>query len=423
MKDAKLCKQIINPVFNRLANKAPTSLTKRKLLPITLLLNGLVISQTADAHISYLDLNAAPVAAVGGCAGYTTGCQNVAGGLAWGSANQASLADSHNFKFLKFHLDDTANVNIRYLSAGRTPTAANPSVLGLDPAFSVYRGVLPNLAHDDTPMDPLFSGSFTSSLAIPDTNPLDPLVPKFIPRNPLQPLDNTKASVDPNNPGAMIANPNYNPAILNPAWNENLAAQYADLYSPHNGYRDTLNYTATGGLYDSGSIFTNYQIPNASGFQNLRAPGELTLADLPAGAKIVSYIDFSGDPIQPYKGQLDIFGDWSMANDGGLGEIEARGFLTFLGTAGATSATFTDSNGVVHSWGGTGNHNREAGTGESMDLFALAAGDYTIIAAGEGFSGGGSMYLVTSPVPVPGAVWLFGSALAGLIGVKKRKVR
>ena len=27
----------------------------------------------------------------------------------------------------------------------------------------------------------------------------------------------------------------------------------------------------------------------------------------------------------------------------------------------------------------------------------------------------------TSPVPVPGAVWLFGSGLAGLIGMRKRK--
>jgi len=39
----------------------------------------------------------------------------------------------------------------------------------------------------------------------------------------------------------------------------------------------------------------------------------------------------------------------------------------------------------------------------------------------QGFSGGGSESFVNNPVPVPAAVWLFGSGLLGLVGVARRK--
>lgn len=58
----------------------------------------------------------------------------------------------------------------------------------------------------------------------------------------------------------------------------------------------------------------------------------------------------------------------------------------------------------------------------------LTAGNYTLILGGyDGtFAGANLAYTTTisaaaSPVPVPGAVWLFGSAMAGLIGFGKRK--
>jgi hypothetical protein len=34
---------------------------------------------------------------------------------------------------------------------------------------------------------------------------------------------------------------------------------------------------------------------------------------------------------------------------------------------------------------------------------------------------GGQLQLIAAPVPVPGAVWLFGSALAGMVGLRRRK--
>jgi len=39
----------------------------------------------------------------------------------------------------------------------------------------------------------------------------------------------------------------------------------------------------------------------------------------------------------------------------------------------------------------------------------------------QGFDSGGSESFVNNPVPVPAAVWLFGSGLIGLVGVARRK--
>ena len=41
----------------------------------------------------------------------------------------------------------------------------------------------------------------------------------------------------------------------------------------------------------------------------------------------------------------------------------------------------------------------------------------------QGFGNGGSESFVNNPVPVPAAVWLFGSGLIGLVGVARRKRR
>lgn len=58
----------------------------------------------------------------------------------------------------------------------------------------------------------------------------------------------------------------------------------------------------------------------------------------------------------------------------------------------------------------------DAGPGDLQ----MAAQWNRILAPGESFSYTQSMYL-NQPVPVPAAVWLFGSGLIGLIGVARRK--
>lgn len=52
---------------------------------------------------------------------------------------------------------------------------------------------------------------------------------------------------------------------------------------------------------------------------------------------------------------------------------------------------------------------------------ALGSGDLVIGVHVTNFLDGGSESLVTNVVPIPAAVWLFGSALLGLVGVARRK--
>lgn len=67
--------------------------------------------------------------------------------------------------------------------------------------------------------------------------------------------------------------------------------------------------------------------------------------------------------------------------------------------------------------------------GSATFLFTnLAAGDYTLFVGGNYSGGSGSpgkytVSLTASPVPVPAAIWLFGSALAGLGITGRRKER
>lgn len=59
----------------------------------------------------------------------------------------------------------------------------------------------------------------------------------------------------------------------------------------------------------------------------------------------------------------------------------------------------------------------------SLTLQNLVAGNYTIFVSGANSAlAGGPINVNVSAVPLPGAVWLFGSALVGLIGAKRRKV-
>lgn len=51
----------------------------------------------------------------------------------------------------------------------------------------------------------------------------------------------------------------------------------------------------------------------------------------------------------------------------------------------------------------------------------LASGQLRVGLHVQAFDGGGSESFVNMPVPVPAALWLFGSGLLGLIGFARRK--
>jgi hypothetical protein len=76
-----------------------------------------------------------------------------------------------------------------------------------------------------------------------------------------------------------------------------------------------------------------------------------------------------------------------------------------LGTVGLTFVGYTDNSTI--------SFNAQAG-----QVYTILLGGYS----GEGnFGPAGGYQLAISSVPVPGAVWLFGSAIAGLVGIGKRK--
>lgn len=117
------------------------------------------------------------------------------------------------------------------------------------------------------------------------------------------------------------------------------------------------------------------------------------------------------------------FGLWSGWATGGSRHAP----YTNNGAIGLMAANLLDSGlSLVNlsAWAkAPGQGNGEAAT---LTLF-LTAGDYTLILGGyDGTSPGTNLaYTATisaaAPVPLPGAVWLFGSAMAGLIGFSGRK--
>ncbi len=68
----------------------------------------------------------------------------------WYNGTQPTLGDSHELAggvFFKFHLTEASYVNINFSDTENTGQ--------LNPAFSLYSGLLPDGAHDDTKTDPL----------------------------------------------------------------------------------------------------------------------------------------------------------------------------------------------------------------------------------------------------------------------------
>lgn len=73
-------------------------------------------------------------------------------------------------------------------------------------------------------------------------------------------------------------------------------------------------------------------------------------------------------------------------------------------------------------------HDATVDSVNGLTFTALADQIYTIYLGGNGVGrwsqnvSGYALKINTSPVPVPGAVWLFGSALAGFVGLRRRKM-
>lgn len=101
---------------------------------------------TAHAHVSNIEITRTGSADNGNFHRY-----------GWIDGTNATLGDSHHVaegNFFVFHLSQPSLVTITFseISGNQGAVVTNG---GLDPAFTLYSGLLPDLAHDDTPYDPL----------------------------------------------------------------------------------------------------------------------------------------------------------------------------------------------------------------------------------------------------------------------------
>lgn len=103
-----------------------------------------------------------------------------------------------------------------------------------------------------------------------------------------------------------------------------------------------------------------------------------------------------------FKGQFDALHSWSMANESG--DWSVIEYLTHVGPTGGNSVSLLN--------------------------YVLAAGDYTIAASGgnafnlqTNVTGlAGKISFSASPVPLPASVWLFGSMIAGLGALGRKRL-
>ncbi len=341
----------------------------------------------AQAHISYGELGT--LSNIGDTASVT---KNQFSRYGWAVGADNDLGDSHKVAgaggFFRFSLAQAATVQISVAAAAAT----------MNPALSVYAGQLPSASHDYDPGDLTASYQFFDNGALlykasdRDMAPNDPQISRYIPTG--------------FNPDGPILDANGFPVLVeNPVWNTPDAALgglspadwYAANYTPHNGYRDTLNFTTQGGLR----------------------------FDLAFGW-VPNNFDPVNGPTEGFSGQFDPFGDWSMSN--GDGEWAKAFYIS--------SASLTGCEGpncVSTTTGGFLNPGHVAGNNGSVEsvFLHLAAGDYMIAADGEACTDTstacrGPFQAATvsvSVVPLPAAVWLFGSSLVGLAGLARRRMK
>lgn len=358
---------------------------RRYFASMTVVMALVLLNAPAHAHISYGDLGT--LSNLGETASVTKGVFSRYG---WAVGADADLGDSHKVGgaggYFKFSLTQDATVQISVSAAAAT----------MNPALSVYAGQLPSASHDQDSGDTTASYQFFDNGALlykasdRDRAPNDPQISRYIPTG--------------FNPDGPILDANGFPVLVeNPAWNTPDATLgglspsewYAANYIPHNGYRDTLNFTTQGGLrFDAafGWVPNNFDPVNG--------------------------------PTEGFTGQFDPFGDWSMSN--GDGEWSK---VSYISSASQTACEgpnclSTTSGGFLNSGHVEGNN----GSVESVFL-RLAAGNYMIAADGEACTDTSTACrapfqtatVSVSVVPLPAAAWLFGSALAGLAGLARQR--
>lgn len=236
-----------------------------------------------------------------------------------------------------------------------------------------------------------------------------------------------------------------------------MSAGVAEANVVYNLNPSTANSNSTGPWSDGSNTKPTGYVGNMpvtwiADIQNNINPNEVdtvsTASALAAGASAIESLSNRWNPSR----------SWGNALDFGLITLHSAGNLLITVEADATkNSTFTPGFTLFSGWDTSPNSSKHGswnvalpavpvnprGTtgltyvgqasstvagGTASYLFTnLAAGNYSLWIGGNGTVAspvGSQTYIATlsaSPVPVPGAVWLFGSAIAGLVGFGRRK--
>jgi|GEM_PF-4128568 len=271
--------------------------------------------------------------------------------------NPDSLGNTHDIRFRYFILEKDANVSFTITGTTNANGAST-----LNPGFSLYNGVVPASSHDGV-------GDVASTAADPDTAAYLAGAPDFAPWSPFAGVNDVR--------GGAAAGTAANPTGL---W----------------GVFDTNGSITTGNNGTAGATDTHG--PNYLGNLDTAKIATITYtgksgADTAAGS---SFTNSSGGTtgVLAADGTVDNSVSWN-------GFLHAGVYTLAIG--GANVADYTQLfNDIVNGGATAGSQYAAAYTADRL------ARGLTI-----------SNFSVTT-VPVPGAVWLFGSALMGFLGMKRR---
>jgi hypothetical protein len=309
-------------------------------------------------------------------AGYVTGLDPV------------TLGNTHDIRFRYFVLSGPSQVSFTINGLANNPVSgnANPYLNGitpsqLNPAFSLYSGVVPASSHDGIgDIDPNVStyGPVATYLATADD---------FAPWSPFVGVNGVR--------GGDAAGTLGNPIGLWGVYDSN-----GDWTTGNNGQFTASNtsFTDPAPADGIGPYLGGLGVPKIAGVNYLG----ISMADAATGA---TFVDSQGNTqaVLGADGTVDNMVSWS----GVLG----AGVYT-LAIGGANLLNYADLFADVRSSLGGLDATATCGSTTCANLYAADR-----LARNMSITG-----FTVAPVPAPAAVWLFGSALAGLGGIARRRL-
>lgn len=151
------------------------------------------------------------------------------------------------------------------------------------------------------------------------------------------------------------------------------------------------------------------------------------LIDLHASANLTIRVAGDAASSSTFLPGFTLWQGWDLGTGNKHGAWNAT--PTNPGNRGATGISYLGHASTASSDGGINySYNSTAFNAVEITFTNLAAGKYSLWIGGNGTvasPAGSQRYIANisaSPVPLPGAIWLFGTAFMGLIGIKRRSI-